>query len=197
MTIEWRLEKIYTPEEEEERAAKALGLNGMTMKPEPETELKAASLNNLVHLVDKLELKAASNTKTKPTVRVNRLGYKPPQRQQQQTKLKAAASPHPPPSLTPLQQAKLKAAAASSSVQIAAVVPTHDIPNHIIQSLNPDKTTLIAKTSCLRCGEKASQILQFTPGSEIRPTANPKVLKGYCQACRGDLLAHYSGSALK
>jgi hypothetical protein len=59
--IEWRLQKIYTTEEQEERAAKALALNGITVKPETETELFP-------------QLRAAS--KKKPTVRVNRLDYK-------------------------------------------------------------------------------------------------------------------------
>jgi hypothetical protein len=172
--IEWRLrdlQKIYTPEEEEERAAKALLLNGITPLE------GITSLNDITGPVAQnfVQLKAAS--KTKPTVIVNKLKapfsrpttpYKrflpgqPPPLQKEQTKLKAAASP------------------SQSTLQIAAVIPSHNIPDNIMESLNPEKTTLIAKTSCLGCGEKATQILQFTPGYEMRPSANPKILCGYC-----------------
>jgi len=168
------LRRINTPEEEEEeRAAECLALNGVTMEPEPELfpQLRAAS---------------SMTTKKKPTVRVNRF-----QKQKQESLVDQILEQR-----QQRQAAKLKAAAAASPVQITATIPTHDIPKHIMQSLRPDKTHLIAKTSCLGCGEKATQILQFTPSHEIRPTANPKILRGYCQACKGDLYAQYSGSAL-
>lgn len=167
MSLEWRLQKIYTPEEQEERAAKALALNGITV--EPETEML-------------LQLRAAS--KKKPTVRVNRLAYQP------RPKLKAAASP--------LQQAKLKAAAATSpSVQIAAILPSHEMSRgDIVQPPNPDQTTLVVKTSCLGCGAKATQVLHFQAGKEMRPSKNPQILPKLCQACKGDMYCEYSGSAL-
>jgi hypothetical protein len=184
--IDWRLrdlQKIYTPEEQEERAAKALELNGFTAVAMPQTE--------------ETKLKAAS--KTKPTVRVNKAKKESLVdqllRQQRQAKLKAAASPHqivvpPPPSSSPI-----------SSVKIAAALPTHEITPDMVEPIADNQTELIAKTTCLGCGANATQVLRFELGKQIpeycRPTANPKILRGYCQVCKGDLLARYSGSALQ
>jgi hypothetical protein len=189
MTIEWRLHKIYSAEEEEERAAKALGLNGIT----PLEGIGQGDFSSEISFGDAMEsetilnsriLKAAS--KTKPTVIVNKLKapFKRP------TTPYKKFLPNQPPPLK--EQTKIKA----GSLQIAAVIPSHNIPENIMESLDPERTTLIAKTECLGCGDKATQILQFTPGHELKPSANPKVLRGYCQACKGDLLARYSGSAL-
>jgi hypothetical protein len=169
ISLIWNLEKIYTPEEQKERAAKALSLNGITMEPETETELfpqlRAASSSN-------------TNIKKKPTVRVNRLGYNlraaPPQR----------------------QQTKLKAAASQASVQIASVVPSHEISREVAQSLDPNKKTLVIRTSCLGCGAKATQVLHFQAGKEMRPSKNSQILPKLCQACKGDMYCEYSGSAL-
>jgi hypothetical protein len=205
MTIEWRLQKIYTPEEEEERARKALSIAfGEAMESETTkknfVQLKAASKTKPTIIVDKL--KAPFKRPTTPYKR-----FLPNQPPPLESKLKAASvAPRidvPPSSQPrvqvypqPIKAAPRPSSSPSPSLQIAAVIPTHNIPDNIMESLDPERTTLIAKTECLGCGDKATQILQFTPGSEMRPTANPKVLRGYCQACKGDLLARYSGSAL-
>jgi hypothetical protein len=135
MTIEWRLHKIYSAEEEEERASKALELNGIT----PLEGIGQEDFSSEISFGNAMEseptkknfvqLKAAS--KTKPTVRVNKAKKESLVdqllRQQRQAKLKAAASPHqvivPPPSSV-------------SSVQIAAALPTHDVTRDMVEPID-------------------------------------------------------------
>jgi hypothetical protein len=187
--IDWRFQKICSPEEENERAAKALSLNGMTMK----SELKAAS---------------SSHSKERPTVIVDRLAYqlKAPA---PSSRLKAASSSSTTTTI-PQQDAKpnspkiIQGATISrtqyerlkdASVQVAAAVPTHDY-QPMRESSSENKTTLVIKTSCLGCNAKATQVLHFEPGKEMKPSRNPQILPKLCQACKGDMYCEYSGSAL-
>lgn len=145
MTIEWRLHKIYSPEEQEERASKALELNGITP-----LEGIGQTLNS--PLQEKNSLKAAS--KTKPTVRVNKL--KPTKKEslvdqllrQQQAKLKAAANRNNATIIVPSPSSS----SPISSVQVAAALPTHDVTPDMVERIADNQTELIAKTTCLGCG---------------------------------------------
>jgi hypothetical protein len=191
--IDWRFQKIYSPEEENEKAAKALSLNSTTSE-----ESIARQLTQ--------NLKAASRIR-KPTVIVDRLAYrlKAPA---PSSRLKAASSK------TTLQQQddakpnfpkrEIQGANISrtqyerikdASVQVAATVPTHDY-QPMKESSSENKTTLVIKTSCLGCNAKATQVLHFKPGNEMRPSRNPQILPKLCQACKGDMYCEYSGSAL-
>jgi hypothetical protein len=185
--IDWRyrdLQKIYSPEEENERAAKALSLNSTTAEP---------------------NLKAASSVRRKPTVIVDRLAYKL-KAPAPSSRLKAASK------TTTIQQQdakpnfanKIQGATISraqyerlkdADVQVAAAVPTHDY-QPLKESSSENKTTLVIKTSCLGCNAKATQVLHFEPGKEMKPSRNPQILPRLCQACGGSMYCEYSGSAL-
>src|SRR5215216_549285 len=167
--IDWRSKKSYSYEEEQERAAKALALNGI--ETTSFTQLKAAS---------------SFTNKKKPTVRVNRDPIV--------AKLKSPLTITP--STFSASTNKLRAAASLSSVQVASVIPSHLDERQTPVPERPGKTTLMIKTSCLGCGAKATQILHFEPGKEMKPSKNPQILPKLCQACKGDMYCEYSGSAL-
>jgi hypothetical protein len=163
---------IIDLEKERERAAKALALNGIDVNTAP--------------VEDPFQLKAASSYKKKPTVRINRDPVV--------AKLKSPLTITRSTFSASLPTNKLKAAASLAPVQIASVIPSHldePVPER------PGKTALMIKTSCLGCGAKATQVLHFEPGKEMRPTRNPQILPKLCQACKGDMYCEYSGSALR